>query len=105
MPWTDVHRRMVAAVMPYLGISRPTLIKLIGEGKIPCETIDGSRHRRLVLGDLIDYQTRRSTERRAALQTMAGEAEDMGLYDIPVDDYQNAIRAARKAIAEDRNPR
>ena len=86
----------------YLGISRPTLIKLIAQKKIPCETVDGSRHRRLVLGDLIDYQSKRSVERRAALQSLVEDAEEMGLYDVPTEDYQEAIRAARKEIAKER---
>jgi excisionase family DNA binding protein len=86
----------------YLGISRPTLIKLIEQQKIPCEKVDGSRHRRLVLGDLIEYQSRRAADRRAALQTLVDDAEDAGLYDVAPDDYQDAIRAARKMIAKER---
>ncbi|MDY6810873.1 MAG: helix-turn-helix domain-containing protein [Actinomycetota bacterium] len=90
------------AAADYLGISRPTLIKLIEQKKIPCEMVDGSRHRRLVLGDLIDYQSKRSAERRAALQSLVEDAEETGLYDVPAEDYQDAIHAARKEIAGER---
>lgn len=89
----------------YLGISRPTLIKLIEQKKIPCEKVDGSRHRRLVLGDLIEYQSRRIAERRTALQALVDDAEETGLYEVSPQDYQDAIRAARKKIAEERKER
>lgn len=89
----------------YLGISRPTLIKLITQGKIPCETVDGSRHRRLVLEDVIEYQSKRAGERHTALDALVHEAEDMGLYEASHEDYRDAIRAARKEIAEERQDR
>lgn len=85
----------------YLGISRPTLIKLIEQKRIPCERIEGSRHRRLVLGDLIEYHSRRAAERRAALQDLVDDAEDARLYDVSPEDYRAAIRAARKKVAEE----
>ncbi|GAA4401722.1 helix-turn-helix domain-containing protein [Tsukamurella soli] len=85
----------------YLGISRPTLIKLLDSGKIPHETVEGSRHRRVELGDLLDYQSQRAVERRKALRTLVDDAEESGLYDVPAEDYREAVRAARHEIAEE----
>lgn len=86
----------------YLGISRPTLIKLLKSGKIPHETVEGSRHRRVELGDLLDYQSQRATDRRNALQALVDDAGESGLYDVPAEEYHEAIRTARHEIAEER---
>ncbi|KSU53336.1 MULTISPECIES: helix-turn-helix domain-containing protein [unclassified Gordonia (in: high G+C Gram-positive bacteria)] len=86
----------------YLGISRPTLIKLLESGRIPYETVEGSRHRRVKLGDLLEYQSQRAIERRGALQALVDDAEDSGLYDVPAEDYREAMRTSRREIAEER---
>lgn len=62
-----------------LGISRPTLVKLLEDGQIPFE--QPGRHRRVRLQDLLDYRERRRRERRDALADMVRETEDLGLYD------------------------
>lgn len=85
----------------YLGISRPTLIKLLETGKIPYETVEGSRHRRVELGDLLDYQSQRAVMRRKALQSLVDNAEEGGLYNVPAEDYHEATRTARREIAEE----
>lgn len=64
-----------------LGVSRPTLVKLLEVGEIPFE--QPGRHRRIRLQDLLDYRERRRQERRAALAEMVRESEDLGLYDGP----------------------
>lgn len=63
-----------------LNISRPTLVRLLTDGEIPY-TMRG-RHRRVMLRDILDYRERTRRERRQALDQMAAEAEDDGLYDI-----------------------
>ncbi len=63
----------------FLGMSRPTLIKLVDRGDIPCTKI--GRHRRLRLGDLVDYCRTRAEVRRAALDEMVAIAVEEGLYD------------------------
>jgi excisionase family DNA binding protein len=62
-----------------LGVSRPHLIKLLVAGELAYHRT-GS-HRRIYLKDLVAYQKRRDTERRAALDSIAKEAFDSGLYD------------------------
>lgn len=63
-----------------LNISRPTLVRLLTEGEISY-TMRG-RHRRVLLRDILDYQERTRSERRVALDRMAAEAEDDGLYEL-----------------------
>ena len=62
-----------------LNVSRPTLVRLLTNGEIP-HTMRG-RHRRVLLRDVLDYSERTRTERRAALDQMAADAEDDGLYE------------------------
>jgi excisionase family DNA binding protein len=62
-----------------LGVSRPHLVKLLESGGLPYHKT-GS-HRRIYLKDLLAYQARRDEERKAALNQIAKEAFDSGLYD------------------------
>ncbi len=61
-----------------LGISRPTLVKLLQGGEIAYE--QRGRHRRLLLTDVLDYQCRARSERKAHLDALVDEAGDQGLY-------------------------
>jgi excisionase family DNA binding protein len=63
----------------YLGISRPTLVRLLDAGEIPM--IRPNRHRYVRLVDLIDYAERVRQTRGTALDEMAKEADEAGLYD------------------------
>lgn len=62
-----------------LGISRPTLVKLLEEGKIAYSK--HGRHRRVALRDTLDYQESARIERRARLSEMVASAEEDGLYE------------------------
>jgi excisionase family DNA binding protein len=61
-----------------LGISRPTVVKLITEGEIAHE--QRGRHRRLLLTDVLAYQERARTERKRHLDEMVDEAGKHDLY-------------------------
>lgn len=61
-----------------LGISRPTLVKLLEDGEIAYEA--RGRHRRVRLTDLLDYQKRSRTERNRQLDEMVAEAGELNLY-------------------------
>lgn len=63
----------------YLGISRPTLVRLLEEGEIPMEK--PGRHRFVRLHDLVDYQDRIRMSRRSALERMVEEAVADDLYE------------------------
>lgn len=81
----------------FLGVSRPTLVKLLEDGAIPFER--PNRHRRVRLQDLVDFQSRRRSERRQALNELTEEAGELGLYDGTSEDYAAALRSARRRRA------
>lgn len=64
----------------YLGVSRPTVVRLLDAGEIPMSR--PGRHRYVRLVDLIAYAERVRTTRADALDEMAREAEVAGLYDV-----------------------
>lgn len=80
-----------------LGVSRPTLIKLLEEGRIPYET--PNRHRRIRLVDLLTFQQARQTERRAALAEMTRDAQDLDIYEGTAEEYEAALAQARQKLA------
>jgi excisionase family DNA binding protein len=83
----------------FLGVSRPTLVKLLEEGKIPYE--QPGRHRRVLFTDVLAYRERLGDERRAALEQMTREASEAGLYGDTAEDYAAALKRARKRIARE----
>jgi len=62
-----------------LGISRPTLVRLLADGEIPFE--QRGRHRRIMLADLLAYQGSMRQGRRETLDRMAQEGEEAGFYE------------------------
>ena len=62
-----------------LGVSRPHFVKLLAAGELPYHK--AGSHRRIYLRDLVAYQKRRDAERKQALNRIAKEAYDAGLYD------------------------
>lgn len=64
-----------------LNVSRPYLIKLLDEGKIPF-TMTGT-HRRIPLDALMKYRAVMKEEQRAALRELTQLHEEMGFYDLP----------------------
>lgn len=62
-----------------LNVSRPHLIKQIEAGSIPHHMV--GTHRRLRLADVLAYRDQVDARASAALDAMAAEAEDLGLYD------------------------
>lgn len=82
----------------FLGISRPTLVKLLESGRIPFEKPAAGRHRRVRLHDVIEYQDSQRATRRATLDDMTHEAAGAGLYDA-VPDYSQALADARRRRA------
>lgn len=81
----------------FLGVSRPTLVKLLENGAIPFEK--PNRHRRVRLQDILDFQTRRREERRAAMNQLTEEASELGLYEGSPADYASALKSARRRRA------
>ncbi|WP_103063749.1 helix-turn-helix domain-containing protein [Actinomyces qiguomingii] len=81
----------------FLGISRPTLVNLLESGRLPFERPTGSRHRRVRLADVVEYQRQSAQEHSDTLDAMTREAVESGLYDDTAADYTAALRRARKS--------
>lgn len=62
-----------------LNVSRPYLIGLLEEGKIPFHRV-GNR-RKLSLSDLLEFKHRDAARREDILDQLTAEAQEMGLYD------------------------
>ncbi|MEE2056073.1 helix-turn-helix domain-containing protein [Rhodococcus artemisiae] len=82
-----------------LGVSRPTVKRLITVGELPAEKI-GTRHR-LVLRDVLDYQQRRRAQQYEELVNTSVALDD---EDDPEKIAQQS-KAARKAVAARRRTR
>ena len=72
----DLTTEQAAAV---LGVSRPTVVRLVESGSIPARMV--GTHRRLSLGDVLAHREASANRRTAALDDMAREAEELALYD------------------------
>jgi excisionase family DNA binding protein len=62
-----------------LGVSRPTLVRLLESGEIPFDK--PSRHRRIRLVDLLAFQQRSRRRRASLLDQMVADAEEAGVYE------------------------
>ena len=62
-----------------LGMSRPYLIRLLDAGEMPYSLV--GKHRRIALRDVLAYAKRRAAARKSALDKMARDAFEAGLYD------------------------
>jgi excisionase family DNA binding protein len=63
----------------FLGISRPTLIKLLVAGDIPFTTV--GNHRRILLDDVISYRDAQRERASRGLDELVALSEDLGLYE------------------------
>lgn len=79
-----------------LGVSRPTVVRLIADRTLPAERI-GNRHR-LLLDDVLTYREQRRTRQYEAL---AATAVDIDADDDP-EVVRQQLREARRVVAERR---
>ena len=88
----------------YLGVSRPTLVRLLEDEKIPYD--QPSRHRYVYLSDLAEYKQGRRHARRGTLAEMTKDAAAAGLYDRPesAEEVAAALKKVRKRRADAAKP-
>lgn len=61
-----------------IGVSRPTMVKLLESGEVPFERPNS--HRRIRLGDLAAYDAAESSRRRAVLDQMSEDFSDLARH-------------------------
>lgn len=61
-----------------LNVSRPYLIKLLERGEIAYHKV--SKHRRIRFDDLMAYKTQQSLQSSQALDDLAKQAQELGMY-------------------------
>jgi excisionase family DNA binding protein len=67
------------AAADFLGVSRQFLVRELEAGKIPFHY--AGTHRRIYLKDVLEYKTNRMHARRASIDRMAQQSEELGDYD------------------------
>lgn len=60
-----------------IGVSRPYLVRLLDEGRIPFHKV--GTHRRVRAADLMAYQTQRRSKSKRLLDELTEEAQELGL--------------------------
>lgn len=80
-----------------LGVSRPTLVKLLEEGKIPFDK--PNRHRYVMLEDLERYRAERAAERRAAIMRFSESAREHGFDDPTLEEVAEAVKLVREEMS------
>lgn len=67
------------AAANYLGVSRPSLVKLLETGEIPFHNV--GTHRRVLMKDLKLYVDERDKRRRKGMNSLFGKIQGAGHYD------------------------
>jgi excisionase family DNA binding protein len=81
----------------FLGISRPTLVKLLDEGQIPFSR--PRRHRRIRLDELLTYRRSRRAERREILNSLTESTSEDATEEPSMDDVLAVLDRKRHDIA------
>ena len=79
-----------------LGISRPTLVRMLEAGEIPFEKV--RRHRRLFLTDVLEFRERQRRAASEALSDIVADAQAVGAYD---DDPVEARQVLKDLRSQD----
>lgn len=85
-----------------LGVSRPTLVRLLDQGEI--SYAQPGTHRRLKLTDVLAYREERERRSEELHRAMADEADELGVYDWTAEEYTVAnerLKRTRKKLAQE----
>ncbi len=75
-----MHKEMTTQqAADFLNVSRPFLIKLLGQGAIPYTKV--GTHRRIRFGELMEYKLRRDATRAQGLDQLSQLSHELGLYE------------------------
>ncbi len=61
----------------FLKVSRPFLVRLLEAGELPFRKVGA--HRRVMFKDLVEYRARSQVNRKAALDELARDAQELGM--------------------------
>ena len=59
----------------FLNVSRPFVVKMIEEKKLPCRKV--GTHRRVLFQDLVEFKRKTSEDRAKTLEELAKQAQDL----------------------------
>lgn len=81
-----------------LGISRPTLVRLLDRAEIPFERVNSRRS--IKLTDVLDYRTRRREKQYAALEAASDIDDGTPLPEVlaQLKEARHAVAARRRAV-------
>jgi excisionase family DNA binding protein len=84
----------------YLGMSRPTFVQLLNDGKLPYTQAGDGKHRRIRISDLVDYQQQEKLKRDAAFTEFLRLGQEMqadpNYVEPPMDEIIRIIKEIRK---------
>lgn len=88
----------------YIGMSRPTFVQLLTDGKIPYTQAGDGKHRRIKISDLVSYQKQVEAERDSHLANMVRIGQEMmadpDYFEPNPEELRRWIKEARREIAD-----
>ena len=75
-----------------LGVSRPTLVKLLEDGTIPYRRV--GRHRRIDYADVMAHRERTHQKQRTIARELTQDGEEMGGYEVTTEELAALAAAA-----------